>query len=73
MKLVPPNDAGTAAAPAAAQALADPAAKKPEPAFTPPQKNPAVPRDEFHGQGGMYALVNGKRVPADEDGKPLPT
>ncbi len=43
-----------------------------EPAFTPPQDNPAVPRDEHHGKGGMYALVDGKRVPADNDGNPLP-
>lgn len=45
---------------------------KHEPAFTPPQDNPAVPRDEHHGKGGMYALVDGKRVPADNDGNPLP-
>lgn len=41
-----------------------------EPAYTPPADSPAVPRDEHHGKGGMYALVGGKRVPADDDGKP---
>jgi hypothetical protein len=45
---------------------------KHEPAFTPPQDAPAVPRDEHHGKGGMYVMVDGKRVPADDDGNPLP-
>ncbi len=49
-----------------------PVAPKHEPAFTPPQDNPVVPYDEHHGKGGCYALVDGKRVPADDDGKPLP-
>jgi hypothetical protein len=54
-----------------AAAAAKPAEKpKHEPAFTPPQDNPAVPYDEHHGKGGMYVLVDGKRVPADEDGTP---
>ncbi len=45
---------------------------KHEPAFTPPQENPAVPRDEHHGKGGVYVMVDGKRVPADDEGSPLP-
>lgn len=53
---------------------AAPAAKagRHEPAFTPPQDEPALPRDEHHGKGGMYAMVDGKRVPADDEGHPLP-
>lgn len=43
-----------------------------EPAFTPPQAKPAVPRDEHHGKGGVFALIDGKRVPVDADGKPIP-
>jgi hypothetical protein len=49
-----------------------PVQPKHEPAFTPPQETPATPRDEHHGKGGMYALVDGKRVPADDEGNPLP-
>ncbi|MCA0213077.1 MAG: hypothetical protein LCH79_07875 [Proteobacteria bacterium] len=67
-------DAAAAQAPAPSPAAAPAAVeKKPEPAFTPPPKNPPVPRDKFHGHGGMFALVNGKRVPIGDDGKPLPT
>ncbi|MBX3588850.1 MAG: hypothetical protein KF796_19635 [Ramlibacter sp.] len=43
-----------------------------DPAFVPPQDHPAVPRDKHHGRGGSFVMVNGKRVPADETGKPLP-
>jgi hypothetical protein len=61
-----------AAVSAAALAL-ERAKKKPhEPAFVEPAKKPAVPRDEYHGKGGMYAIVDGKRVPCDDTGKPLP-
>ena len=49
-----------------------PEKRKHEPAFTPPQEEPAIPRDEFHGKGGIYALVDGKRVPCDDAGVPLP-
>lgn len=56
-----------------AQAKSEPTATpKHEPAVTPPQDNPAVPYDKHHGKGGCYALVNGKRIPADDQGKPLP-
>jgi hypothetical protein len=50
-----------------------PAAKdKAEPAVVPPADNPATPRDEFHGFGGMFVMLDGKRVPCDDAGKPLP-
>lgn len=43
-----------------------------QPAFIAPQDNPATPRDEHHGKGGMYLMVDGKRVPANDKGEPLP-
>ena len=49
-----------------------PAKERPEPALTQPEASPAIPRDEFHGRGGAYVLVDGKRVPAADQGKPLP-
>jgi len=48
------------------------AAAKPQPALSDPDVAPAIPRDEHHGRGGRYALVDGKRTPIDEDGQPLP-
>lgn len=62
-----------AAAPQAVAPDAPPApAAKPEKAVSEPDETPAIPRDEFHGHGGAYALVGGKRVPIDDQGKPLP-
>jgi hypothetical protein len=53
---------------------AEPAAApvRPEKAMGEPDENPAIPRDKYHNRGGLYGLVDGKRVPIDEDGKPLP-
>lgn len=74
--------ASTAAAPAALDAAApqptgrattaSAPANKPEKTLSEPDEAPAIPRDEHHGRGGRYALVDGVRTPIDEDGKPLP-
>jgi hypothetical protein len=50
----------------AAKAIAD-APKKPtttpvQPAFNDPVTGPATPRDDNHGKGGQYHVVDGKRV-----------
>jgi hypothetical protein len=73
--------AGTASAQesqegAASETVAQGAARKEpashRPAVQPKQKNPALPYDKHHGEGGLYAVVDGKRVAVDEDGKPQP-
>jgi hypothetical protein len=65
------ESASQAAAGNVIAAAAKPAEKpKHEAAFTPPQDKPAVPYDEHHGKGGCYVMVDGKRVPAHEDGTP---
>jgi hypothetical protein len=50
----------------AAKAIADgpktPAAPPVQPAFNEPVTDPATPRDENHGKGGEYHMVDGKRV-----------
>jgi hypothetical protein len=33
-----------------------------QPAFNEPVTDPATPRDENHGKGGEYHMVDGKRV-----------
>jgi hypothetical protein len=74
----PAETAVAEAAPVAATAPAEKAKEphkeshKPAPATVPPQENPAVPYDAFHGHGGRFALVDGKRVPIDDEDKPLP-
>jgi hypothetical protein len=63
----------SSAAPASPAAVAQAKHQtKHQPAFNEPHRHPATPRDEHHGKGGMYAMVGGKRVPADDDGNPLP-
>jgi hypothetical protein len=66
--------AATASSPAPAAATTEQAApaQRPEKALSEPDENPAIPRDKYHGKGGSYALVDGKRVPVDDEGKPLP-
>lgn len=61
-----------AGAPAAKTAKDDKTAKEPkhEPAFAPPPAGAAY--DKYHGHGGRFALINGKRVPVDDEGQPLP-
>jgi hypothetical protein len=50
----------------AAKAIADapktPATQPVQPAFNEPVTNPATPRDEHHGKGGQYHMVDGVRV-----------
>jgi hypothetical protein len=38
-----------------------------QPAFEPPVDQPAVARDEHHGSGGQYHIVDGKRVRVEPD------
>ncbi len=40
-----------------------------EPLFVPGQ--PVTPADEHHGRGGLYAVIDGVRLPCDEQGQPL--
>lgn len=64
--------APAAAAPAAGAKPARQDEARHTTAYPAEQASPHVHRDEFDGQGGMYAIVNGKRVRCDDDGNPLP-
>ncbi|MGE4244282.1 hypothetical protein [Ramlibacter sp.] len=70
--LAPSTSAPAPAAAPAGKAAKTPPPAKPEKARSEPDVNPAIPRDEHHLQGGLYVLVDGQRVPCDENGKPLP-
>lgn len=59
-----------ASTPASAPAPA-PVPAKPEAALAKPSADPAVPRDEHHGKGGEYHLIDGRRVLVEHNAEEL--